>query len=136
MDAQSLRVEALWHRLRGPAPAAVFPDASVVAKRAASLRSLHDEWAPLLAEPAPLDDPHQQAYVILTLCRILYTARHDGVASKRDAAAWTRHAHPQWADLVRRAQAWQHGQSLSVVDEILAFLRFVIAETRRAEPTS
>ncbi len=123
--------------LRGPAPANVFPDVSMAAMRAAALRSLREEWEPLLDEPAPLDDPHQQAYVILTLCRILHTARHDGIASKRDAAAWVRHAHPQWADLVRNAEAWEYGRTLGTADEILAFLRFVTAETQRgAEPTS
>jgi len=121
--------------LRGPAPADVFPEISVAAMRTASLRSLHEEWEPLLNQPARLVEPHQQAYVTLTLCRILHTIRHDGVASKRDAAEWVRHAYPQWAHLVRRAEAWQHGQALGVVDELLAFLRFVIAETHRAAAT-
>ncbi len=118
--------------LRGPAPADVFPDVSVAAMRAASLRSLREEWEPLLDKPAPLDDPHQQAYMVLTLCRILHTVRHDDVASKRDAAEWVRHAHPQWAQLVRRAEAWEHGRAFGVADELLAFLRFVIAETPHA----
>lgn len=112
--------------LRGPVAAEVFPEVDNAAMRAASLRSLHEEWEPLLDDPRPLNDPHQQAYITLTLCRILHTAREDGVASKPDAAAGVKRTYPQWAELVRCAEAWQHGQPLQMTDEVLAFLRFVI----------
>ena len=117
--------------LRGPVPSVVFPAVGMAAMRAASLRSLVEEWLPLLDDPTRLHDPHQQAYITLTLCRILHTAREDGVASKRDAAAWVRRTYPQWAQLVRRAEAWQHGQRLDLTDDVLAFARFVIRTTER-----
>ncbi|MEP6599681.1 MAG: hypothetical protein ABJB98_09590, partial [Actinomycetota bacterium] len=78
--------------LRGPAPADVVPDVSMTAMRAASLRSLHQDWAPLLDDATPLHDPHHQAYITLTLCRILHTA------------AWVRAAYPQWDALVSRGR--------------------------------
>jgi hypothetical protein len=104
----------------------VFPAVDMAAMRAASLRSLHEEWEPLLADPAPLADPHLQAYVALTLCRILHTAAEDGVASKPEAAAWVTATHPRWAGLVRRAEAWEHGKALYIAEDLLAFLRFAL----------
>src|SRR5262245_22851655 len=68
--------------LVGPPAADIFPRVSMHRMRQASLRSLHDEWKPLLANDSPLNDPHYQAYVTLTLCRILHTQQVDGVASK------------------------------------------------------
>lgn len=132
----TMNLFVLRHRgiaLRGPAAADVFPDVDLAAMRAASLRSLYEEWEPLLDDPRPLNDPHQQAYITLTLCRILHTAVQDGVASKRDAAAWVQQAHPQWAPLVRRATAWRHGEPLCLADEVLAFLRFVLMTAPAAD---
>lgn len=118
--------------LFGPPAAEVFPRVSMQQMRRASLRSLHEEREPLLANDSLLDDPHYQAYITLTLCRILYTQKVDGVASKRDAAQWMKET---YSDAVRgtveRAEQWAVGQQLDMKGEVLDLLRFTLAETGR-----
>jgi hypothetical protein len=118
--------------LFGPPAAEVFPHVTMPQMRQASLRALHEEWESLLADGSPLNDPHYQAYIALTLCRILHTQKVDGVASKREAARWVKDT---YGDAVRgtveRAEQWEAGQHLDMKGEVLDFLRFTLAETRR-----
>lgn len=116
--------------LFGPPAADVCPRVSSQRMRQASLRSLHEEWEPLLADDSPLDDPHHQAYITLTLCRILHTRKVDGVASKRDAARWVKDT---YGDPIRRtverAERWGVGQPLDMKRAVLDLLRLTLAET-------
>jgi hypothetical protein len=43
------------------------------------------------------------AYTILTMCRALYVVRTQSLASKQEAAAWTREQMPDWAWLIDAA---------------------------------
>jgi Domain of unknown function (DUF4111)/Nucleotidyltransferase domain len=47
----------------------------------------------------------KQAYVVLTLCRTLWTFRFATVTTKSRAAAWARRELPDWADLIDGALA-------------------------------
>jgi hypothetical protein len=118
--------------LYGLPAAEVFPQVSQQRMRQASLRSLHEEWEPLLADDSRLDDPHYQAYMTLTLCRILHTQQVDGVASKGDAAQWVKQT---YGDAVRRtverAEQWAVRQPLDMKREVLDLVRFTLAEIGR-----
>ncbi len=69
-----------------------------------------------------------QAFVVLTLCRLLYSLERGGIASKPAAACWaieTLGSH--WEALIRRSLAGQHdGQEItnSELEETLAFLDY------------
>ena len=97
--------------------------------RMASRADLHQEWEPLLKDPPPLEDPHFQAYVILTLCRILHRAKNDKVASKRVASTWVKKTYgKRWSPLVTQAENWNHGEDMNETKETLKFIEFVLAE--------
>ncbi len=102
---------------------------STNAVRDASKKDLHQEWEPLLKDPSPLMDSHFQAYVILTLCRILYRAKHDNIATKKISSAWVKKTYGMpWSDLIKKAESWQHGHKLDAVNETLDFIRFTLQE--------
>jgi hypothetical protein len=67
------------------------------------------EWLEaLLADPARLRHRGPQTYIVLTLCRVLYTLVHDAVASKQAAARWAQAAlDKRWTALIGRALAWR-----------------------------
>lgn len=48
-----------------------------------------------------------QAYVILTLCRALYTVTYGEPLSKRRAAAWAAEQVPEWASTIHNALLWR-----------------------------
>lgn len=92
----------------------------------ASLRDLFREWEPKLRNPSWLDNPHYQSYLVVNLCRILYTVVGGMLGSKKVSAAWVKHEYPQWTSLIEFADAWHYGEELHREAETLEFLRFVI----------
>ncbi|HUS14498.1 MAG TPA: aminoglycoside adenylyltransferase domain-containing protein [Chloroflexia bacterium] len=86
------------------------------------VRAIAAEWlVPLSADPFGMLHPGYQAYVIPTLCRMLYTLEHGTVVSKPVAARWAMEAlDPRWRPLI----AWAMGDDLqearAMVADVLA----------------
>ena len=74
-----------------------------------------------------------QAYVILTMCRALYTSTYGQQTSKRKAAEWAAHELPEWAALIDNALLWRSAwrddnvDSAATFPETLRFVQFMIA---------
>ncbi|GAC1432028.1 MAG: nucleotidyltransferase domain-containing protein [Chloroflexota bacterium] len=75
-----------------------------------------------------------QSFVVLTLCRLLYTLQHGAVVSKPAATRWARETlGERWAALIERAVARQHeaGQAPDAdVDDTLALIRHTVEQCR------
>jgi hypothetical protein len=75
-----------------------------------------------------------QVFVILTLCRMLYSLDIGMVASKPAAAQWAQKALGQpWATLIGRSLAGQHetGEiSQSDVDDTIAFIQYTVERSQ------
>jgi hypothetical protein len=111
--------------LVGPEPEDLIGPVAIEDVRKASERDLIEEWVPKIDDPAFFADSHLQAYVTLTLCRILHRAANDGVASKRVAAAWVKETYGQpWKSLIERAERWSHGSDLDSNAKVREFIRF------------
>jgi hypothetical protein len=76
------------------------------------------------------DSPGHQAYIILTLCRALYTHKHGTQVSKKQAALWTEKQFPQWSALIQNAFLWrgdsQHSETVETFPETVAFIHFMM----------
>ncbi len=117
----------------------VGPDPRTLGKpvAAAELRQAAGEFAEWLA--GFLDRPEQiasrgyQSYIVLTLCRILYTLAHGTVASKVTAMHWALETlGTRWAPLIE--DAWEGRQSADgppstdAVKETLSLIRFALQQ--------
>jgi hypothetical protein len=110
----------------GPEPAELIPPIPIELVREASRKDFRKEWLPLLDDPSYLDIDHHQAFVMLTLCRVLHRDKSDAVVSKREASAWAKAENgDRWRALIERAERWQHGEEMNSAAEIQAFIRFV-----------
>ena len=78
---------------------------------------------------------NHQTFVILTLCRLLYSLATGSVASKPRAAEWARKEFGEsWATLIERTLAKQHEAgniARSEEDETLAFIQFTLEQSNR-----
>lgn len=97
----------------------------------ARIRDLYQEWEPKIRDLAYLQDSHQQSYVVLHLCRILHTLKCNEVSTKKAATLWTKDAYPQWQDLIEVAEAWHYGLTMERENEVISFIKFVIAEAEK-----
>jgi predicted nucleotidyltransferase len=117
--------------LAGPAPQTLVEPVSPQDLKQATLAILPGWAAPLLDRPEEMDHRGYQSYIVLTLCRMLYTLEYGATASKPVAANWAQaRLGAPWAALIERAWSGRHNPgSLANADDIngtLAFIRFTL----------
>jgi len=93
-------------------------------------RDLLEEWEPKTRDPAYLDDPHQQSYLVLHLCRIMFTILTGKLASKPKSAEWMKKEYPEWKNLIDEAEAWRYGVEMKRQEEVMEFIRFVVEKVK------
>lgn len=92
----------------------------------ACIRDLHKEWEPKINDREWLSNSHYQSYLVLNLCRILYTVLQNDVASKSISAEWSKSEFPQYQVLIEEAEAWDYGKEMSKEKETVEFIKFTI----------
>lgn len=90
--------------LFGPLPQELIDPVTPEDLRAA-MRPVLDGWLAHLHEaPEQVGSRGHHAYIVLTVCRVLYTLATGAVTSKPEAAQWAKTAlDPRWAPLIDRA---------------------------------
>jgi hypothetical protein len=115
--------------LIGPDPKKLIDPISPDELREAMRPLLLDWIRPLLDERVPFAGRGHQAYIVLTVCRILYTMEHGEVVSKREAAKWAQeNMHDRWQPLIERAWSGRQRPSGPMEDanETIAFIRQIV----------
>jgi hypothetical protein len=101
------------------------------------MQSLLSGWVTqLFHEPAQIENRGYQSYVVLSLCRILYTLEQGTIVSKPVAARWAQETlAAQWSPLIERAWAGRHapGSPASPQDrhETIGFIRYTLDRGQR-----
>ena len=125
--------------LAGPDPRTLIAPVSPDELR----RAMHDLlWWPaeILDAPARIGTRGYQSYLVLTMCRVLYTLRHGAVVSKRAAADWAQETlDARWSPLIERARAGRHDPRPAATTEdvsgTLDLIRHTLEQARRDEAT-
>ena len=119
--------------LAGPAPQTLVDPVQPADLREAAAEVMcdWDEWALQPADKSHLQHSGYQAYMILTMCRVLHTLQHGAVASKPVAARWAQETlGERWATLIEQALTWQPGEPLNRLDETLDFIRYTLERSQ------
>lgn len=114
----------------GPIFKTLIKPVDITDVKKASIRDLFVEWEPKIADLVYLADSHQQSYVVLNLCRILYAVMNNDAVSKKTAAQWVEKEYPQWKDLIEVAESWHYGLKMEQQKEVINFIKFVVAEVK------
>lgn len=112
--------------LDGPDFNTLIPPLDIREVRKASAKDLFKEWEPKINDPEWISNSHYQSYLVLNLCRILYTVVGSEPASKKVAAKWTKATYPQWKDLIEEAEQWKYGMEMKRSNDVIAFIKFSI----------
>jgi len=97
--------------------------------RKAVLSLLRDVWTPWLYNPDLFSGTGYQPFVVLMMCRALYTLEHGTVASKQRSAEWViARSDRKWARLINQATAWHYGEPPGDVQETQEFMRYILKE--------
>jgi hypothetical protein len=99
--------------------------------REACIRDLFEEWAPKMNDPEWLNNSHYQSYVVLNLCRILYTVTCHSTATKKASADWVKRKFgPRWNKLIQTAESWHYGKEMNLQEETIEFIKFSIDKVK------
>jgi hypothetical protein len=89
------------------------------------------EWINAPDDPEWLLPRGHKAYVVETMCRILYTLATGELAGKPRSVAWALEAAPEpWRATVIHSQVWRNDQTvdLSIAPEVMAFVRWTATQ--------
>lgn len=113
--------------LKGPEFKALIQPVDIRDVQAACIRDLFQEWEPKMYDLEWLSNSHYQSYIVLNLCRILYTVIQGAIASKTISAQWVKAEYaPQWCSLIEEAEGWHYGKEMHRQTETIGFIQFVI----------
>lgn len=97
----------------------------------ACVRDLHKEWKPKITDPAALSDSHIASYVVLNICRIIYTIENASAVSKSEASAWAIKKYSVWKSLIEAADKWRYGTDMGRQEEIREFIEFALSKAQK-----
>ena len=104
----------------------------IIEVQKACVRDLFQEWEPKITDFEWLDNSHYQSYLIMNLCRILYTVMTGKIASKKISAEWVKNKFGlRWRNLIDTAEDWQYGKTMSLRNETIDFIKFVVDEIKQ-----
>lgn len=93
----------------------------------ACIRDLFQEWEPKITDFEWLDNSHYQSYLVLNLCRILYTVMCGKTGSKKVSAEWVKNQFGSaFRDLIEVAENWKYGKQMFMKNETINFIKFAI----------
>ena len=82
----------------------------------------------------PVTRAEYQPFAVLTMCRAVYVLHQGAIVSKPAAARWAIAALPErWRSLIQQAAAWQPGEEMGRVDEIVELIRYAVAQADSLE---
>jgi predicted nucleotidyltransferase len=121
--------------LQGPAPAMLIDPVSPDDLRRAMVELMAAWLAPMLENPPDIRTRGYQSFIVLSICRILYTLEHGDVVSKKAAANWGEATlHARWTQLIRGAWIGRQDPASAPraadLSETWAFIRYAIGRNK------
>ena len=125
----------------GPEPEALIAPVPVENLRNA-MHVILDGWATgFLSDPGLMTTRGYQSYVVLSMCRILYTLERGDIISKKSAARWASETlEERWQRLIESAWVGRHRSNMPPYEEdvlgTLAMIRYVKEEAEKQKSRS
>ena len=93
-----------------------------------TIQELMKEWRDWIKQTEIVSPINYQAYMIMTMCRALYTFKTGDFVSKKQSMLWAKKELPEWSLLIDNALIWRSEQANHniTLDETLRFVRFII----------
>ena len=116
----------------GPPPREIGPEITDEAFRRAVELQL-EAWTKDVRAPWVAYVPAHQGYIVVTICRALYTLSTGEQTSKEEAVAWAAERFPAWSDFVNDALAQYRADLTEQHMATVAFVDSAASEARRLD---
>ncbi|MBC7878825.1 MAG: DUF4111 domain-containing protein [Anaerolineales bacterium] len=116
--------------VEGPDPKTIIDFVTASDIRGAVLGVLREWWFPMLDDPSWLREHEigDQAFAVITMCRVLHALEHGTIVSKPKAIQWARQKlDTPWISLIDKAMAAsEHKEQGDLLNDALDFIRFTM----------
>ncbi len=113
--------------LIGPEFKELIKPIDMIEVQKACIRDLFQEWEPKITDLKWLDNSHNQSYLVMNLCRILYTVLLGTTGTKTVSAEWVKNIFGlPWSNLIEIAEKWKYGREMFLKYETIDFIKFCI----------
>jgi hypothetical protein len=113
----------------GPALKDIIDPVTPQQLQEAVLILLRNNWIPWVEKPDIFYGEGHQPFIVLTMCRALYTLKHCDVVSKQQSAKWVlANSDRKWSGLIKQAMAWHYGESRGDIGQTQQFMKYVLKE--------
>ena len=82
------------------------------------VKDFYKEWNPKIKDEKWLLDYKNQAYIILNICRIIYTIKNNKIGNKLESAKWVKEKYIKWNSLIEEAEKWDLNIILSILTHL------------------
>ena len=115
--------------ITGPPLKSIIDPVSPEELKTAVLTLLRDVWAPWQHNSNLFHRVEYQSFVVLTMCRAMYTLKYGIVKSKQCSAAWAiANIDKKWTELIKQALAWHYGDAPEDIGQTQEFIRYTLKE--------
>jgi predicted nucleotidyltransferase len=90
----------------------------------ACIKDFYKEWMPKIDDNEWLSNSHYQSYIVLNLCRILYTVYNSVVANKQKSCDWVKENYNEWNNLINESEEWDYTKAMDKANEVKRFIKF------------
>jgi predicted nucleotidyltransferase len=90
----------------------------------ACVNDFYKEWIPKINDHEWLSNSHYQSYLVLNICRILYTINKSEVANKQKSCDWVKKNYKEWEELINEAEEWNYGSIMNKENKVQYFIKF------------
>jgi hypothetical protein len=98
--------------LIGPDFKELIKPIDIIDLQKACVLDLFQEWEPKMTDFEWIDNSHYQSYLVMNLCRNLYTVLCGKTATKNISAAWVKNKFVlPWSNLIENAASWKYGKN-------------------------
>ncbi|MBS0624683.1 MAG: DUF4111 domain-containing protein [Verrucomicrobia bacterium] len=121
--------------LIGPDFRDMFEPIDIIEVQKACIRDLFQEWEPKITDYEWLENSHYQSYLVMNLCRILYTVMCGFAGTKKTAATWVKNEFKSaWINnLIEVAESWDYNKEMFLKDKTIDFIKFTIDEIKKTK---
>jgi predicted nucleotidyltransferase len=90
----------------------------------ACINDFYAEWIPKIDDHEWLSNSHYQSYLVLNICRIIYTINESEVANKQKSCNWVKSKYKEWEELINEAEVWEYNKIMDKENDTKRFIKF------------
>jgi predicted nucleotidyltransferase len=82
------------------------------------------EWKPKINDKEYFRNSHNQAYIVVNICRIIYTIINGETANKPKSTKWVKERYEKWEKLITEAEEWDYSKIMNKENETKEFIKY------------